>query len=247
VKVGIAIPTYNEVANIDNLIESIYKQLGNIKNLETTLLIIDDNSPDGTGEVVKKLAKKYKSKGFTVKLLSRKVKDGLGRAYIAGFKELLKEDVEYIQQMDADLSHNPRYLPAFIKAAKGNDLIVGSRYISGGETPDWTLSRRILSRGGNFYARSILGGKLSDYTGGFNMYSAKLMKKINPSSISSTGYGFLIELKFRASKNANTVHEIPIVFNDRQHGKSKLPKSTIFKNLVLVPRIKVNSFKKSDK
>jgi dolichol-phosphate mannosyltransferase len=117
--------------------------------------------------------------------------------------------------------------------------VVGSRYVPGGETPDWSLSRRVLSRGGNLYARIILGGKISDYTGGYNMYSSALMKRIDPSTIYSSGYGFLIDLKFHALKHAKSVHQIPIVFADRQHGKSKLPKSTILKNLLLVPRIRL--------
>jgi dolichol-phosphate mannosyltransferase len=238
VKLGIAIPTYNEASNIGSLLESIHRQSGKLRDLQTTVLIIDDNSPDGTADIVRGLAKKYSSKNFKIVLLSRKVKDGLGRAYIAGFAELLKLKPDYILQMDADLSHNPTYLPAFVKAAQRHDLIVGSRYVLGGATPDWSLSRRILSRSGNFYARIILGGKISDYTGGFNMFSAKLMRQVEPASINSSGYGFLIDLKFRALGHAEDVYQIPIVFRDRQHGKSKLPKSTILKNLLLVPQIK---------
>jgi dolichol-phosphate mannosyltransferase len=240
--VSVAIPTYNEAGNIANLIDQIYTNLSDLPSLKVTILVIDDNSPDGTGDIVKRLQKQYSNKkNFSVKLLARVEKDGLGRAYIAGFQQLLKSDADYIIQMDADLSHNPAYLPAFIKAAGKNksDLVVGSRYIKGGDTPDWSLFRKLQSRGGNFYSRLILGGKISDYTGGFNMYSVVLMKSIKPSTISSTGYGFLIELKFRALKYAKNVHEVPIVFSDRQHGKSKLPRSTIIKNFILVPRIKM--------
>ena len=239
VKVGIAIPTYNEVTNIGNLLDGIYKQLANIKKLDTTVLIIDDSTPDITADLVRELSKKYKSKNFRIKILSRKAKDGLGRAYIAAFNELLNLKLNYIIQMDADLSHNPLYLPNFIEAAeKKYDLIVGSRYIPGGSTPDWSAHRRILSKSGNLYARLILGNKISDYTGGFNMFSEKLMRKINPSIISSSGYGFQIDLKYHALKNTESIYQIPIVFNDRMHGKSKLPKSTLIKNLILVPQIK---------
>jgi dolichol-phosphate mannosyltransferase len=242
VKLGIAIPTYNEAANVKKLIETIHKNLAEIKGLETTILIIDDGSPDGTADVVKKMANKYGAKPFKVKLMSRKIKDGLGKAYIAGFGELIKMKPDYILQMDADLSHDPVYIPNFVKAAKEkNDLIVGSRYIPGGETPDWSFSRRLQSQGGNFYTRIILGNKITDYTGGFNMFSIKLMKQIDPTTIASSGYGFLIDLKYHALQHANSIAQIPIVFRDRQHGKSKLPKSTIVKNLILVPMLKVRS------
>ena len=183
------------------------------------------------------------SKNFQVVLFSRKVKNGLGRAYLEGFDKLIKMDVEYILQMDADLSHNPVYIPAFIKVSKEHDFVVGSRYIPGGETPDWTISRRIMSKLGNIYASSLLGGQITDYTGGFNMYSVKLLHKIELNKIESTGYGFLIEIKYKALINAKSVYQVPIVFNDRQHGKSKIPKDTIVKNLVLVPRLKHNTKK----
>jgi dolichol-phosphate mannosyltransferase len=240
-KLGIAIPTYNEVSNIAKLIEEIHQNVSNIPGLQTILLVIDDSSPDGTADSVKKLSKKYHSEKFKVLLHSRKVKNGLGRAYIEGFKVLLKLEVDYIIQMDADLSHNPVYMPAFIKASKKNELVVGSRYIPGGETPDWSFSRRFLSKSGNLYARTILGSKVSDYTGGYNMYSSKLIKSIGLDDIQSTGYGFLIELKYKASKKANSTFQVPIIFNDRQHGKSKMAtKDTIIKNLVLVPKLKRN-------
>ena len=236
---GIAIPTYNEVNNISNLLNKLYEQLTHIKELDTTVLIIDDNSPDGTANLVQKLSKRYKSKNFRIIILSRKTKDGLGRAYIAGFNKLMGLNLDYIIQMDADLSHNPSYIPNFIMAAKKNyDFVVGSRYISGGSTPDWSVYRRVLSKSGNLYSRLILGNKISDYTGGFNMYSVDLLKKIDTNIITSTGYGFLIELKHRARLKAKNIKEIPIVFSDRVHGKSKLPKSTIIKNLILVPRVR---------
>jgi dolichol-phosphate mannosyltransferase len=238
VKLGIAIPTYNESANINKLLAEIHKHLGKIPDLSTLILIIDDNSPDGTAEVAKKSAKKLKSKNFKVEIMSRKVKDGLGRAYIAGFNEILKSKPDFILQMDADLSHNPKYLREFVKAAKNSDFVVGSRYIPGGQTPDWGLYRKLQSRGGNLYTRMILGSGITDYTGGYNMYSAKLLKKIGINTIKSTGYGFLLELKYRASLQAKNIHQVPIVFNDRQHGKSKMPKDTIVKTLLLVPRLK---------
>jgi dolichol-phosphate mannosyltransferase len=238
VKLGIAIPTYNESANIKKLLVQIHANLGKVADLSTIVLVIDDNSPDGTADAAKKIAKKLKGKNFKVEVMSRKVKDGLGRAYIAGFTEILKSKPDFILQMDADLSHNPKYLKEFVKSAEENDFVVGSRYIPGGKTPDWGLYRKLQSRGGNIYTRMILGSDITDYTGGYNMYSAKLLKKIGINTIQSTGYGFLLELKYRASLQAKHIHQVPIVFNDRQHGKSKMPKDTIIKTLLLVPRLK---------
>jgi dolichol-phosphate mannosyltransferase len=235
VKLAIAIPTYNEAANIRVLLESIHDQ---VSDVQTAVFVIDDNSPDGTADIVRAMAKAHKTKNFEIVVITRKVKDGLGRAYIFGFNEILKTEPDYIMQMDADLSHNPIYLPLFIKAAQQHDFIVGSRYAAGGATPDSSLVRKLLSRGGNLYARLILGNKITDYTNGFNMFSTDLLRQINPSTIQSTGYGFLMELKFRALRHAQSVYEIPIVFHIRHQGKSKLPKSTIFKNFFLVPLIK---------
>jgi dolichol-phosphate mannosyltransferase len=240
VKVGIAIPTYNEAANIGLLVDKIYRKLSTLESLQTTILIIDDSSPDGTADVVKRLAKKYNSKNFKIDLLSRKIKNGLGRAYIEGFNKLLKSGVDFVIQMDADLSHDPNYLPVFIQSSKENDVTIGSRYILGGRTPDWSLTRKILSRGGNTYARLLLGNSLHDYTGGYNMFSANILNKINPSTIKSSGYGFIIELKYMAIQHATTIKEIPIIFRDRTQGESKLPKSTIIKSFVIVPRIRIN-------
>jgi len=240
-KLGIAIPTYNEAGNISNLIDQIFINIKDLSKLDTTVLIIDDTSPDGTGEIVKKLSKKYSSRNnFEIKLLSRKVMNGLGKAYIEGFNYLLNMDMDFILQMDADLSHNPVYLPAFVNSAKNKtELTIGSRYMNGGETPDWALSRRFLSKSGNIYARLILGSHLSDYTGGYNMYSSSLLKRIKVGSIQASGYGFLVELKYKASKLTTSINQVPIVFNDRQHGKSKIPKTTILKNLLLVPVLRL--------
>lgn len=244
-KIGISIPTYNEVTNIPKLLRLIRDEFLQYKNMEVSVVVIDDSSPDGTGEAVKLSAKNLNSKKFRIKLVSRSEKDGFGRACVTGFKKLLEERVEFIIQMDADMSHDPAYLPVFVQASKTHDFIVASRYIEGGDTPDWTLTRRLLSKYGNTYASTILSSSISDYTGGYNMYSAALLRKINLNTLRATGYGFLIELKFRALQQAKGVYQIPIIFRDRQHGHSKIPKSTLFKNLVLVPRIKIESKKKS--
>ncbi len=239
--IGIVIPTYNEVENITLLFDSIKRVMAKLdKSVKFIIVVVDDKSPDKTSNIAKDYAKKNSKPGFIIKVIDRKLREGYGKACVQGILYLLGENVDWVIQMDADLSHNPIYLPAFIEASKNSDFIVGSRYIKGGDTPDWQIYRKIISRYGNIYARLILGSGVSDYTGGYNMYSSSLIKKINLNYINSTGYGFLIELKFEALRNTKSVSEIPIIFSDRKHGKSKLPKSTILKNFILVPRIRIN-------
>lgn len=241
-KFAIVVPTYNEIGNIETLAETIRDVTSLHPEQSFSLFVVDDSSPDGTADIVRKLVPKLKTKNFSVNLIVRKEKDGLGRAYIHGFKQVLKnpEKFDYILQMDADMSHDPKYISSFVhQANRGADFVVASRYIKGGGTPDWKLYRKLLSRGGNAYARLILGKRISDYTGGYNMFSTELMHAIDIDTITSGGYGFLIELKFRALQHAKSVAEIPIIFLDREHGASKIPKSTIFKNFVLVPRIRL--------
>lgn len=237
IRLAIAIPTYNEAKNIGKLVKKIKAETSKLK-IDCTILIIDDNSPDGTGKIADGLAKSENNKKFHINVLHRKKKDGLNKAYIEGFDKLLTENFSHILQMDADLSHDLKYLPLFIKSISKADFVVGSRYIHGGATPDWAWSRKLLSRGGNLYTRLFLGSTIADYTGGYNLYSTDLMKKINIDSIKSGGYGFLIELKFRAVKNAENVVQIPIVFKDRVHGESKIPKSTLLDNFILVLKIR---------
>lgn len=241
-RLAIAVPTYNEAKNLKKLtseIKAAVKETG----VPATLLIIDDNSPDGTGKIADKLAQTETTKNFQIKVLHRKGKEGLGKAYVAGFELLLndKNDFTHILQMDADLSHNPKYIPAFLKSAETADFIAGSRYIKGGDTPDWTFIRKFLSRGGNLYTRMFLGSKIHDYTGGYNLYSKQLLSSLDLTSLQHGGYGFLIELKYRAIRNTTNVREVPIVFMDRLHGTSKIPKNTLIKNLVLVPKLKITT------
>lgn len=238
-KVAIATPTYNESGNIQKLLPAIAKVCKQFPKIEFVILVIDDNSPDKTADVAEKTAKSIKQKNFRVEILRRKQKEGLGRAYMHGFSVLLKQKPDYIIQMDADMSHDPKYLRNFIVAAQdGRDFIVGSRYIKGGGTPDWAQHRKILSRGGNLYTRLFLGSTITDYTGGYNMFSAPLLKSINADTIAAGGYGFIIELKYRALLQSERPAQVPIIFHDRQHGKSKIPKSTLIKNFILVPKIR---------
>lgn len=238
-KIGLAIATYNEATNITKLLQAIDRELAKVKDVTFEVLVIDDSSPDGTADLVRSSAKKLNRPDFHIDLLLRKVKDGFGRAYVAGFKQLLNQKVDFIMMMDADFSHQPKYLTEFIKAAlAGHDLVVASRYIKGGGTPDWPWQRRFMSKYGNFYARVFLGRPISDYTGGFNLFSSQIIKQIDLDTLQAGGYGFLIEFKYRALQLAKSLVEIPIIFPDRQLGESKLPKNTLLKNLILVPRLR---------
>ena len=238
-RLAIVVPTYNEVTNVQNLIDSIAAVAKLNADVELTVVVIDDSSPDGTAELVESLAEGWQTVNFSVRVINKPTKNGLGAAYVYGFAQLENQGFDYFLQMDADLSHDPRYITGFIHQARaGVDFVVASRYIPGGGTPDWTLNRRILSRGGNFYARLILSRRITDYTGGFNMYSAALIKRMDMQTIAATGYGFLLVLKYRALLNCTSLAELPIVFLDRTHGSSKMPSSTLIKNFVLVPKIK---------
>jgi len=237
IKLAIAVPTYNEAKNIPKLVKGIENAVSKT-GIDCSLYIIDDNSPDGTGDVAEKLAASEKTKNFSIKVIHRENKQGLGKAYVDGFSKIMHKDCTHILQMDADLSHDPKYIPEFIEAAGRADFVVGSRYIKGGDTPDWSLRRKLLSRFGNLYARIFLGNQIHDYTGGFNMYSVALLRKIDLATLQAGGYGFLIELKHLILRQLPTIHEIPIIFIDRQHGVSKIPRSTILKNLMLVPKMR---------
>lgn len=244
--VAIATPTYNEAKNIQKLITTLSKVCGGLAPIKFTIWVIDDNSPDGTADVADKAGRDNKVKNVTVHVMRRKAKNGLGQAYIDAFNELLKKDFDFVMQMDADMSHHPKYIPQFVSLAEsGHDFIVASRYLKGGGTPDWKWYRKLLSRGGNLYTRLFLGSTITDYTGGYNMFSKQLLKKIDVNSLGATGYGFLIELKFRAIQNAISPAQVPIVFHDRQHGNSKIPKRTLVKNFVLVVQLKLQGPHKS--
>jgi len=239
IKIGLAIATYNEAANISHLLDSVSHKAATIKDISFEVLVIDDSSPDGTAELVRQSAKTLNRPGFRISVLVRAVKDGLGRAYVAGFTRLIDQDVDYIISMDADFSHDPMYLASFATAVQaGHDLVVASRYIKGGKTPDWPWHRRMMSQYGNYFARFFLGKSISDYTGGFNLYSITILKKVDLKTLQASGYGFQTELKFRSLKHVKSLVEIPIIFKDRQHGYSKIPKSTLVDSLLLVLRLR---------
>lgn len=233
-KTLIVIPTYNEMGNIDRILEAVYFSLREIH-----VLVVDDNSPDKTYERVLELEKSlYKSKLF---LLHRTAKEGLGRAYIAGFKWALERDYEYIFEMDADFSHNPIYLPDFIaRLDQGAELAIGSRYITGGGVKGWGVKRKIISRGGSTYAKLILGLSLNDLTGGYKGFKREVLEKIGLDRVRSNGYSFQIELTYRSILASYKVVEVPIVFEDREFGVSKMSKNIFMEALKMVWWMRMN-------
>lgn len=219
----VVIPTYNEKENIRKIISKIL-DLG----LDINILIVDDNSPDGTGQIVDVLAKKFKNQIF---ILHRQEKNGLGKAYIAGFKWSLAKKYDVIIQMDADFSHDPKYLKTFLQNTIENDLVIGSRYVAGGGTRGWGIGRKIISRGGSLYSKIILGVLMNDLTGGFKCWKADLLRKVDLDSVISNGYSFQIEMNYRAATLGGKIKEVPIIFSDRTVGKSKMNKKIILEAL----------------
>ncbi|MDD2807253.1 MAG: polyprenol monophosphomannose synthase [Patescibacteria group bacterium] len=212
-KIYIVIPTYNEKNNIVKLLDLIFRQ--SIEGLN--VLVVDDNSPDGTGDVVDGL----RAGNLRLNILHRHHKDGLGRAYIDGFKLALTAGADLILEMDADLSHDPKYLPAILAAATKFDLVIGSRYIKGGGVANWNMARRLISRFGNLYARVILGLSVRDLTGGYKCYHRQVLENIGLDDLSSVGYNFQIETTYQALRAGFRVGEVPIVFVERAEGQSK--------------------------
>ena len=223
-------PTYNEKKNIQQLVDLV---LG--ENPEFHLLIVDDNSPDGTGDKVKSLQSIYKN----LFLETRSKKSGLGTAYIFGFKWALENKYENIIQMDADLSHNPKDLPRMVKNLKNNDVVIGSRYINGISVVNWPLRRLMLSYGANAYSRIITGMPIMDGTGGFKAWKAKVLSDIDLDSVKSQGYSFQIEMNFRAWVKSYKIKEIPIIFSDRTIGQSKMSKTIVYEAIFMVWRLRV--------
>ena len=209
----IVIPTYNEKINIENIIRDIFAL--NIENL--CILIVDDNSPDGTGDMVEKMKTQYPN----LDIIHREKKEGLGRAYVAGFKKALAQGADYIFEMDADFSHDPKYIPKFLEAIKEYDLVLGSRYCQGGGVENWDFFRKMISRFGNIYARAVLQVPIRDLTGGYKCYRRKVLEAINLDSLESVGYNFQIETTYKAYKAGFKIKEIPIIFTERRAGKSK--------------------------
>ena len=223
-------PTYNERKNIKQLVDMVIGE-----NPELHLLIVDDNSPDGTGEKVKMLQTEYKN----LFLETRPKKSGLGTAYIFGFKWALEKKYDNIIQMDADLSHNPKDLPRMVNNLQKYDLVIGSRYINGISVVNWPLRRLMLSYGANAYSRVITGMPIMDGTGGFKAWKSSVLSSIDLDSVKSQGYSFQIEMNFRAWIKKFNIKEIPIIFSDRTIGQSKMSKTIVYEAIFMVWRLRI--------
>ena len=225
----VVIPTYNERENIGALLPRVLEQP------RFRVLVVDDNSPDGTAAVVANLARDEPRVG----LLSRPGKQGLGTAYLAGFRRALDEGAEFVFEMDADFSHDPSYLPALLAAAETcYDLVLGSRYVRDGGTVNWGVIRQMISRGGNIYARAILGLPVMDATGGFRCYRRRALEALDLGAIHSNGYSFQIEMLYRVMQAGGTIGEVPIIFPDRRVGQSKMSRRIVLEALLTVWRLR---------
>ncbi len=232
------IPTYNEISNIQALLTRLSTVREKIK---IDILFVDDNSPDGTAGLIKK----FQAHDNSIRLLSRKGKEGLGKAYIAGFKWAINKGYDVLCQMDADLSHRPEHLSGMLQALTTSDFVIGSRYVPGGGVVGWSLNRKLLSRVGSLYAQTVLGCPIHDMTGGFNMWRVSVLESIELDKLFSTGYSFQIEMKYRAYLKGYSFKEIPIVFEDRVDGQSKMSKAIMkeaFMNVIKL-RLRKNLLK----
>jgi dolichol-phosphate mannosyltransferase len=224
----ICLPTYNERANIEPMLRALAP-------LGVRVLVIDDNSPDGTGELADSLARELDF----VSVLHRERKEGLGPAYVAGFRRALADGAELVLEMDCDFSHNPQDVPRLIAACEdGADLALGSRYVAGGGTENWGRGRRFVSTGGSWYARIVLGVNVRDLTGGFKCYRRRVLERIDLDAIRSKGYAFQIETTYRAIRAGFTVVEVPIVFADRTAGTSKMSRAIVLEAVTRVPALR---------
>ncbi len=233
----IVVPTYNEAENINQLVEAIIASTPS----SIDVLIVDDNSPDGTGALADILAVRYEPR---VHVLHREKKMGLGTAYVNGFRwGLARPEYAAIIEMDADFSHHPSYLKTMLETLEVSDVAIGSRYVPGGGTKNWGIGRKILSRGGGIYSRFILGAPIRDFTGGFNGWRRPVLDAVDLGSLRSDGYSFQIELKYRAFLRGFRILEFPIIFEDRKVGKSKMNRRIVFEALARVWGFRLNSRK----
>jgi dolichol-phosphate mannosyltransferase len=227
----VCLPTYNERENLEPMVHRLGEVLGD----EGTVLVIDDNSPDGTGEIADRLAAEHS----WVHVLHRPRKEGLGPAYLDGFRRALELSADSVFEMDCDFSHDPADVPRLAAAAEDADLVVGSRYVRGGGTRNWGLLRRLISRGGSLYAQLLLGVPVRDLTGGFKCYRRVVLETIDLDAIDSKGYAFQIETTYRAIKAGFRVVEVPIVFTDREVGGSKMSKAIVLEAVWKVPALRL--------
>jgi dolichol-phosphate mannosyltransferase len=231
-KTLVIIPTYNELDNLPRLLPEVLSQDDSIN-----VLIVDDNSPDGTAAFVENEMKNNHS----IHLIKRSSKQGLGTAYIAGFKYALQKNFDLIFEMDADFSHDPKEIPKFLKEIKDSDLVIGSRYINGVNVINWPMRRLLLSSFANVYTRIITGMPVHDATGGFKCFKRKILESINLDQVRSNGYAFQIEMNFKAWKKGFKVKEIPIIFVDRMKGQSKMSRKIVREAVTMVWKLRIKS------
>ena len=230
VRVTVCLPTYNERENLEPMVRALGEQ-------GVSVLVIDDSSPDGTGELADRLAAELEN----VEVLHRKTKEGLGPAYLAGFRHALAGGAELILEMDADFSHDPNDVPRLIESAGRADIVLGSRYVEGGSIRNWGRLRRFVSAGGSGYARRVLGVQVHDLTGGFKCFRREVLETIDLDAITSRGYAFQIETTYRALRAGFRVVEIPIAFVDRERGGSKMSRGIVLEAIWRVPMLRLRA------
>ena len=227
----IVVPTYNELDNLGPLTAAALKAVP-----QAHILVVDDNSPDGTGELADRLAEQDER----IRVLHREGKLGLGTAYVAGFRYGLARGYQFFLEMDADFSHDPGFLGSMLAAARrGADVVLGSRYVKGGGTENWGLGRKILSRGGSVYARTVLGVRVRDLTGGFKCFRRRVLETLDLDAVGSEGYSFQIEMTYRALHAGFVVEEVPIVFVDRRVGQSKISRAIFAEAIWMVWKLRL--------
>jgi dolichol-phosphate mannosyltransferase len=232
----LVLPTYDEAPNVEAVVDAAHAALSRAAPEGFRILVVDDDSPDGTGQIADRLAERLSE----VEVLHRRVREGLGPAYLAGFAHALHGGAGYVMEMDADFSHDPGDLPRLLEAVRSGraDLALGSRYVRGGGVEDWGLVRRFVSRGGSAYASVVLGLRLRDLTGGFKCFRREVLEAIDLPSVRSKGYAFQVELTYRAQQAGFRVVEVPIVFRDRVHGQSKMSWRIATEAMWLVPQLR---------
>jgi dolichol-phosphate mannosyltransferase len=228
------LPTYDESENIAAIVAAARAVLEQAAPGAHRILVVDDGSPDGTGEIADRLAAEHDD----VEVLHRTVREGLGPAYIAGFTHALEHGAQFVLEMDADFSHDPADLARLLAAARDADLVLGSRYVAGGAVVDWGRVRRLVSRGGSWYARKVLGLDVRDLTGGFKCFRREVLEAIDLPTVRSRGYAFQVELTDRAAQAGFAIVELPIVFRDREHGRSKMSWRIAGEAALLVPQLR---------
>jgi dolichol-phosphate mannosyltransferase len=230
VQATVCLPTYNERENLERMLLAL-------KDKGVRVLVIDDNSPDGTGELADRLAAELDH----VQVLHRERKEGLGPAYLAGFERALADGADLVLEMDADFSHDPADVPRLIQCASEADVVLGSRYVNGGSIVNWGRFRRFVSAGGSLYARRLLGVRVHDLTGGFKCFRREVLETLDLEAITSRGYAFQIETTYRALRAGFRVTEVPIVFADREHGGSKMSRRIVLEAIWKVPALRLRA------